>query len=94
MPSKRRTKNIFWIGGVVGFLLGVLGNLLAAWIQQDLLRNSFTPLRISFIILFTILGGIIIMNLDANKNLSHQKRVRQTIRTKISIQELINMVKI
>jgi cadmium resistance protein CadD (predicted permease) len=49
MPSKRKNKINIWVGGFVGFLLGVGGNLLATWIQQDLLKNSFTPLRIGLI---------------------------------------------
>jgi hypothetical protein len=44
--------------GVLGFLTGVLGNLFAAWIQQDVLRNTFTWISIISIILLTIAGLI------------------------------------
>lgn len=74
MPPKLKTKNNFWIGGVVGFLLGVCGNLLAAWIQQDLLRNSFTPLRISLIILCSVLGGVVLMLFDGSKSNPSKKQ--------------------
>lgn len=74
MPSKRKIKNNFWIGGVVGFLLGVCGNLLAAWIQQDLLRNSFTPLRVSLIVLCSVLGGVVLMLVDSSKSISSKKQ--------------------
>jgi hypothetical protein len=40
-------------------MVGVLGNLVAAWIQQDLLKNSFTPARIGIILGLTLLGIII-----------------------------------
>lgn len=73
MPSKHKNKNSFWIGGVAGFLLGICGNLLASWIQQDILENSFTPIRISLIILSAILGGIIVMNLDVTQSSSYEK---------------------
>jgi uncharacterized membrane protein YeaQ/YmgE (transglycosylase-associated protein family) len=68
MPSKHKSRINIWIGGVAGFLLGVCGNLLATWIQQDLLANSFTPLRISLIILCSILGTLVIVVSDTSKN--------------------------
>jgi len=46
-------------GAVVGFLTGVLGNLLAAWIQQDVLYNSFTPTNIISIIVLTAVGLVV-----------------------------------
>jgi hypothetical protein len=37
----------------LNFLVGVLGNLVAAWIQQDLLSNVFTPPRIAIVLFLT-----------------------------------------
>jgi hypothetical protein len=68
MTSKRTNKNNLWIGGIVGFLFGICGNLVAAWIQQDLLNNSFTPLRIGLIILCALIGIVIMTILEAKKN--------------------------
>ena len=44
------------ISSFLGFLVGVLGNLAAAWIQQDLLGNAFTPPRIALIVLLAVAG--------------------------------------
>ncbi len=44
------------LGAVTGFLLGVLGNLTATWFQQDVLRNTFTPVSLLVILACTILG--------------------------------------
>jgi len=41
---------------VLGFLTGVLGNLMAAWIQQDILRNTFTPGGVTSIVVLTGVG--------------------------------------
>lgn len=49
-------KIIIFIGSLTGFVLGVVGNLLAAWIQHDLLKDSFTPMVIVTIVLSTIAG--------------------------------------
>ena len=56
-----QTRQYFVIlaGAVVGFLTGVLGNLLAAWIQQDVLHNSFTPTGIISIVLLTAVGLVV-----------------------------------
>jgi hypothetical protein len=44
------------LGSVSGFLVGVLGNLVAGWIQQDLLGNAFTLPWIVVILLLTAAG--------------------------------------
>ena len=46
-------------GALVGLLTGVLGNLLAAWIQQDVLHNSFTPTGIISIVVLTAVGLVV-----------------------------------
>ena len=74
-PNQNKTKSII-IGGVSGFILGILGNLLASWIQQELLENSFTPLRIGLIIACTILG-IFIMFLVEIKSASIEPDVKK-----------------
>ncbi len=45
--------------GAVGLVLGVLGNLIAGWIQKDILRNSFTPLGMILIVALTIIGIVV-----------------------------------
>lgn len=42
--------------GLLGFLIGILGNLIAGWIQQDIMRGSFTPAGITAILVLTIFG--------------------------------------
>jgi hypothetical protein len=58
--SSRRDSNeqnlVVLASAVLGFLTGVLGNLLAGWIQQDILRNTFTATSIVSIVLLTIAG--------------------------------------
>lgn len=51
-PSWRRT----WLIGAVALLLGIVGNLLAAWLQKDVLQDSFTPSRIGLITGLAVLG--------------------------------------
>lgn len=48
-----------FIGGLLGFVLGVLGNLLAAWFEGVILGNAFTTGRVAAIIAIAI-GGLII----------------------------------
>jgi uncharacterized membrane protein YeaQ/YmgE (transglycosylase-associated protein family) len=67
-PEQRKFKNLI-TGGIAGFILGICGNLIAAWIQQDLLANSFSPIRIFGIILCSLLGVIIMTAIETkNKN--------------------------
>lgn len=49
---------LVFASGLLGFLMGVLGNLVAAWIQQDVLSNMFTPATIVSIVILTIIGLI------------------------------------
>src|SRR5688572_4714867 len=72
MTTKHKNRNNLWIGAIMGFLFGICGNLVAAWIQQDVLHNSFTPLRIGLIILCS-LTGIVIMTISDSKNSIHIK---------------------
>ena len=44
------------IGGSVSFILGILGNLLAAWIQQHFLGTDFTGPWLILIGLLTLTG--------------------------------------
>ena len=52
---------------IIGFLLGVLGNLFAAWIQQSVLQDSFTPSSVTLIISLTIIGIVAGTYIDRNK---------------------------
>jgi uncharacterized membrane protein YfcA len=58
-----RFKRIFAMG-VVTFILGVLGNLVAAWLQENVLSNAFTPLRVFVILLVTLTGVLLTAVLD------------------------------
>lgn len=52
------------VGGVVGFVMGVLGNLVAAWIQHELLQDVFTPERVVIILGLTIVGLLLAFLID------------------------------
>jgi hypothetical protein len=50
------------IAGFLSFVLGILGNLLASGLQQEILNNTFTPQIIIVIVIFVIfLGGLIVL---------------------------------
>jgi uncharacterized membrane protein YeaQ/YmgE (transglycosylase-associated protein family) len=42
--------------GFLGFLMGLLGNLLAGWIQKDILQDTFSSTSVMSILLLTIIG--------------------------------------
>jgi H+/Cl- antiporter ClcA len=48
------------IAGLMVFFLAILGDLITGWIQQDVLKNSFTPERIVIIIGLTAIGIIVV----------------------------------
>ncbi|MEW5873061.1 MAG: hypothetical protein AB1894_27630 [Chloroflexota bacterium] len=50
--------SLFW-GGLIGFLLGILGNLLANWMQGEIFGNLFTPARIAVIAAAAFVGLLI-----------------------------------
>lgn len=82
MTLKRKKKNNLWIGGIAGFLLGICGNLVAAWIQQDVLNNSFTPLRIGLIILCSLIGIVIMTISNSKKNTLVKKDTPNNVKRK------------
>ena len=47
------------LGGLLGFFTGILGNLVAAWIQSDWMNNQFTTWGIGLLIGLTLLGILI-----------------------------------
>jgi MFS family permease len=59
MPSSRKTIVIACLGAVGGFVMGILGNLVAAWIQQDWLKNQFNTIGLIFIIGLTLIGLVL-----------------------------------
>jgi len=71
MTSKHKIKNNIWLGGIAGFLLGISGNLIASWIQQEILGNSFTPIRIGLILLCSLAGIVFVAFLEKAKEASH-----------------------
>src|SRR5580765_1097189 len=58
----------YLLGAALGFIVGVLGNLVASWIQADILQNSFTFPRILIIFLLTIFGILVATALEKNKH--------------------------
>lgn len=56
-PAKSNFKIL--LGGVIGLVLGILGNLISGWIQNDLLGNVFTVGRL-ILIFATCVAGIVI----------------------------------
>jgi hypothetical protein len=65
MSTKNINKKYILIGGIAGFLLGVCGNLVAAWIQQDIINNSFTPQRIGLLFFSTLIGIVVMVILES-----------------------------
>jgi len=46
---------LLW-AGVLAFVLGVLGNLTAAWIQEEVIEDAFTTNRLLIILTLTVAG--------------------------------------
>jgi uncharacterized membrane protein YeaQ/YmgE (transglycosylase-associated protein family) len=65
MGSRRRSKKYLWIGAAAGLIVGICGNLLAAWIQEDLLKNAFGPIQIGLIVLCGVIGIFIVVWLES-----------------------------
>ncbi len=55
----------YFLGGLVGFMVGILGNIVAAWVQQDVLRDVFTRERLVFILILTVCGLVISSLIEA-----------------------------
>jgi hypothetical protein len=53
--------------GIIVFILGVTGSLIAGWLQQDILGNAFTLPRLLVIFLITAIGVFITVVIE-NKN--------------------------
>lgn len=77
MSQKRNNKRYILIGAVVGFFLGICGNLIAAWIQQDVISNSFSPLRIGIIVLCSFVGAFVIATLESKMPENKEKSVNE-----------------
>lgn len=73
MSSKHKITVDPWIGGVIGLFVGISGNLIASWIQQDLFSNSFTVVRITVIVLCAVIGTLITAWLTQKKNMTIPK---------------------
>lgn len=68
-PNKVRIyKKKLLLGGIGGLFLGISGNLISAWIQQDIINNSFTPVRMGLIILCALLGIVIVIIAEGNND--------------------------
>ena len=91
MSPEERKSNYLIIGGTSGFILGILGNLIASYIQQDLLENSFSPIRIFLIILCSFLG-VIVMALIETKNKSVKTQRKESGKHKYNIYTNIKLL--
>ncbi len=56
------------VGALVGFMLGILGNIVAAWVQKDVLKDLFTVERLVFILLLTVCGLAISALIEQRSN--------------------------
>lgn len=63
------------VGGAVGFVVGIMTNLIAAWVQQDVLQNNFTPINLILIIAASILG-IVLGSLIQSRTVSRSSEKR------------------
>lgn len=52
------------LGGVVAFLLGLVGSLVAAWIQKAWLQDTFSPLTVAALVALSVIGIILGARLD------------------------------
>ena len=57
--SSKKVKFFHLLGAFIGFLIGVLGNILAAWLLNDIIKNEFTIIRVGIIIILSIFGLLI-----------------------------------
>ena len=53
-----------WMNLLLGFLVGLAGNLVAGWIQQDVWSNVFTPTRILVTVAAVLLALVVIALLE------------------------------
>ncbi len=59
LVSQRRSYFVVMTSALIGFLTGVLGNLIASWIQKEALHDTYTPISLVIIGLLTVAGLII-----------------------------------
>lgn len=67
-----------WLIGLVALGVGILGNLLASWVQKDVLQDSFTPLRIGLIIGLAVLGLLAGVWLERSQSASQNTHRHRT----------------
>lgn len=79
--SNQQPKSNFKIllGGVIGLILGILGNLISGWIQNDLLGNAFTIGSLIVIFVACVAGIVIAYLLDKGEQPSNGARRSKTL---------------
>lgn len=77
-PASFRKKStlIFW-GILLGFITGILGNIIASWIQTGVLQNKFSTGSVIFIIAASLIG-VIISTIIYNRNSSENNIVNSS----------------
>ena len=79
--SNQQPKSNFKIllGGVIGLILGISGNLISGWIQNDILGNVFTIGRLIVIFIACVAGIVIAYLLDNGEQPSNGVRKSKTL---------------
>lgn len=65
------------LGGVIGFVLGISGNLISGWIQDELFKNVFSTNRLAVIFFVSITGIAVAYFLDKSSQ-SENKSTKST----------------
>jgi hypothetical protein len=60
------------LGAIIGFALGVLGNLIAAWVLNDVWDNKITFPRLALLVALTVMGLILAALVDRVQQTSHR----------------------
>ena len=75
LKTKSNRSKSLWIGALAGLAVGITSNLIASWIQQDIIKNSFTLGHMIFIFSCTLIGMGITVLLGKNKETSSSSDV-------------------
>jgi membrane protein implicated in regulation of membrane protease activity len=59
---------------LLSFMVGVAGNLIAGWIQQDVWLNAFTPIRIVVTVILACLALLLIARFERGGSLPQRQR--------------------
>jgi hypothetical protein len=63
-----------WVHLLLSFVVGLAGNLIAGWIQQDVWLNVFTPIRIVVTVILVLLALLLIAHFEQGGSLPQRQR--------------------